>query len=99
MRYLTYDMCYSNETCAYYKHVRFINFEKFGERNPIYVNFVRHPVDRIISWFYYVRSTPYIINITDPLPIGMFKTSLDDCLHNNSILGYTCDVSVCFTFK
>ena len=45
---------------AYYKHMYFINFEDFGRPNPIYVNLVRDPIDRIISWYYYIRSAAYV---------------------------------------
>ena len=29
---------------SYVKHINFINFEEFGLTNPIYINFVRHPI-------------------------------------------------------
>ena len=29
---------------SYVKHINFINFEEFGRTNPIYINFVRHPI-------------------------------------------------------
>ena len=29
---------------GYVKHINFINFEEFGRTNPIYINFVRHPI-------------------------------------------------------
>ena len=37
------------------KHMCFLNFEQFSQINPIYINFVRNPVERIISWYYYER--------------------------------------------
>lgn len=45
---------------AYYKHMHFINFEDYGRINPIYVNLVRDPVERVISWYYYIRSAAYM---------------------------------------
>ncbi len=34
------------------KHHNFFDFSEFGyEPSPVYMNFVRHPVERIISWY------------------------------------------------
>ena len=44
---------------SYVKHMNFLNFEEFNKTNPIYVNIVRHPVERVISWYYYVRQNWY----------------------------------------
>lgn len=41
---------------AFSPHMCFVNFTKFNRPRPIYVNLVRDPVERIPSWFYYVRS-------------------------------------------
>jgi dermatan/chondrotin sulfate uronyl 2-O-sulfotransferase UST len=41
---------------AYSKHLCYTNFSKYNLPKPIYVNLVRDPVERIISWFYYERS-------------------------------------------
>jgi len=41
---------------SYSKHISFIDFRSHGfDFQPIYVNFVREPVQRIISWYYYIR--------------------------------------------
>ncbi|XP_067647739.1 heparan sulfate 2-O-sulfotransferase pipe isoform X3 [Eurosta solidaginis] len=40
-------------------YVNYLNFTKYGEQRPIYVNMVRDPVERVISWYYYIRS-PWI---------------------------------------
>ncbi|XP_077498248.1 heparan sulfate 2-O-sulfotransferase pipe [Amblyomma americanum] len=42
--------------CSYDRHVYFLDFEKFGQANPAYVNIIRDPVDRIASSFYYSRA-------------------------------------------
>ena len=44
---------------SYVKHLNFLNFEEFDRKNPIYINMVRHPVERIISWYYYIRQNWY----------------------------------------
>jgi len=46
---------------VYIKHVCFSNFTKFGLPMPIYVNMVRDPVERVISWYYYVRAPWYFV--------------------------------------
>jgi len=46
---------------VYVKHVCFSNFSKHGLPMPIYVNMVRDPVERVISWYYYVRAPWYFV--------------------------------------
>ena len=45
---------------SYVKHLNFLNFEEFNITNPIWVNMVRHPVERVVSWFYYTRQAWYL---------------------------------------
>ncbi|XP_011183221.2 heparan sulfate 2-O-sulfotransferase pipe isoform X2 [Zeugodacus cucurbitae] len=44
---------------VFVSHVNYLDFPKYGESRPIYVNMVRDPVERVISWYYYIRS-PWI---------------------------------------
>ncbi|GBP19034.1 Heparan sulfate 2-O-sulfotransferase pipe [Eumeta japonica] len=46
---------------AYIKHVCYTNFTRYGYPTPIYVNVVRDPVERVISWYYYVRAPWYYV--------------------------------------
>ena len=46
-------MCSGDLTC--YVPVR------YGYPEPIYVNIVRDPVERVISWYYYVRAPWYFV--------------------------------------
>ncbi|XP_004931534.1 heparan sulfate 2-O-sulfotransferase pipe [Bombyx mori] len=46
---------------SYIKHVCYTNFTRFGFPSPIYVNVVRDPVERVISWYYYVRAPWYYV--------------------------------------
>ena len=48
---------------SYVKHLNFLNFEEFDKKNPIYINMVRHPVERVISWYYYIRQNWYQIRV------------------------------------
>lgn len=42
---------------VYIEHVNHINFSRFDMPKPIYINLVRDPVERVISWFFYVRGS------------------------------------------
>ncbi|XP_049873959.1 heparan sulfate 2-O-sulfotransferase pipe [Pectinophora gossypiella] len=46
---------------SYAKHVCYTNFTKFGYPSPIFINVVRDPVERVISWYYYVRAPWYYV--------------------------------------
>ena len=43
--------CSNRGGCSYVKHMRFINYNTFGLTNPVYVGTVRHPVERLQSWW------------------------------------------------
>ena len=75
---------------SYVKHLNFLNFEEFNLTNPIYVNMVRHPLERVISWFYYKRQNWYLLDHNTQtnktnlqkgamLPT-MYKYTYDECV-------------------
>ena len=49
---------------SYVKHINFIDFTEFNMTQPIYINFVRDPVSRVISWYYYIRAPWRIISVS-----------------------------------
>ncbi|KDR19341.1 heparan sulfate 2-O-sulfotransferase pipe isoform X2 [Zootermopsis nevadensis] len=53
---------------VYVKHVCFTNFTQYGLPEPIYVNLVRDPVERVISWYYYVRAPWYYVERKQAFP-------------------------------
>ena len=49
------------DACLVYdRHLYFINFENLGFEQPTYINLVRHPVEREISNFHYLRSEKHM---------------------------------------
>lgn len=45
------------DASVYISHVNWIDFDDFDLPKPIYVNMVRDPVERVISWYYYIRGS------------------------------------------
>ncbi|XP_036336970.1 heparan sulfate 2-O-sulfotransferase pipe-like, partial [Rhagoletis pomonella] len=43
------------DRAVFASHVNYLDFKKYGKPRPIYVNLVRDPIERVISWHYYIR--------------------------------------------
>ncbi|XP_033149322.1 heparan sulfate 2-O-sulfotransferase pipe-like [Drosophila busckii] len=59
-RWLQAELLNCSGANSYSKHVAFVNFAQHGQPWPIYINLVRDPVERLISWFYYTRAPWYL---------------------------------------
>ncbi|EDV97964.1 GH14412 [Drosophila grimshawi] len=73
---------------VYVEHTSWIDFNAFNLPKPIFINLVRDPVERMISWYYYVRNSYrnaiyYRKNPKAPLkPTAWFKKSFNDCVRS-----------------
>ncbi len=75
----TSGRCYEHfETefkCAKFATQNFLSFEEFEQPSPVYMNFVRDPVERLISWYYYVRA-PWYHLVEDKSRFYMSETGI-----------------------
>jgi len=39
----------------YHGHVSYLDFAKFGSHSPLYINIIRQPLDRLVSYYYFLR--------------------------------------------
>lgn len=81
---LAKDILRLDDYTVYSMHMNFINFTEFKLTRPIYINLVRDPIDRIISWFYY-RRTPWVAahmfkKSKKFYPLPWYKKSFEDCV-------------------
>ncbi|TMW42272.1 hypothetical protein DOY81_012648, partial [Sarcophaga bullata] len=75
------------------QHIAYINFTRFHMPKPIYINLVRDPVERIISWHYYVRAEWYYkdmqLKLGDKAPKmpakEFMEMDLDTCVQTKDI--------------
>lgn len=44
------------EASSYVEHKNWINFTKLNFPRPIYLNLIRHPIQKVLSAYYYLRS-------------------------------------------
>lgn len=66
---------------VYSQHIAYINFTRFQMPRPIYINLVRDPIERIISWHYYVRARWYYNDMKAKLGEDAIKMPSDEFLN------------------
>uniref|UniRef100_A0A1I8NRQ0 Sulfotransferase domain-containing protein n=1 Tax=Stomoxys calcitrans TaxID=35570 RepID=A0A1I8NRQ0_STOCA len=77
-----------NEPSVYISHVNWIDFDDFDLPKPIYVNMVRDPVERVVSWYYYIRGSYRNAVAFNKFPNRKvqseewFKKNFNDCVRN-----------------
>lgn len=78
-----------DEPYAYSMHVNYIDFRQYDLPQPIYINMIRDPVERVISWFYYKRApwtAAQMYKLTKKfLKPQWYKKSFEDCVLNGEI--------------
>ncbi|XP_012157989.2 heparan sulfate 2-O-sulfotransferase pipe [Ceratitis capitata] len=76
------------EGSVYIEHVNWIDFEAFDLPKPIYINLVRDPVERVISWYFYSRGAyknaiEYRKNPDKPIKSAeWYKKDFNECVRS-----------------
>ncbi|KAK7068844.1 hypothetical protein SK128_003061 [Halocaridina rubra] len=62
---------------SYDKHFYFFDLKRFPENEVAWINMVRDPIDRFISYFYYKRLK--LLKSEIPMAYSYYELQLDDC--------------------
>ena len=74
------------EAVVHVEHINWINFTQFEAPKPIYINLFRHPIDKVVSGYYYQRHPAiysYYVRHNPKQKLhdrAWFDTSFDDCV-------------------
>nr|XP_039251286.1 uronyl 2-sulfotransferase-like [Styela clava] len=70
----------------YNRHLNFIDFRKYGYKQPIYINLIRDPLSRFVSHYNYMKYGDEVVE--RKMPEGL-KENINDCVMLNH---YICRV-------
>lgn len=82
------SIVHSSEPGIVIRHIHFIDFTRFGLETPYYINIVRDPFNRILSWYYYKQ---YYLEDHPPKRLNMHpmhrytSLTLDECVEQNDV--------------
>ncbi|XP_035681325.1 uronyl 2-sulfotransferase-like [Branchiostoma floridae] len=73
----------------YEKQIFYVDFRRFGFQQPLYINLVRDPLERRVSWYYYIRFGRVVHR---PIPRNFSQQEMaqtfDECVLSNA---WECD--------
>ena len=61
------------------RHLHFIDFTKYNRVNPLYINIVRKPIDRFLSYYYFIRQADFIYKMETPRR----NMTFEECVYSN----------------
>ncbi|KAI0213371.1 Uronyl 2-sulfotransferase [Lamellibrachia satsuma] len=68
------------EPAFYDRHVHFVDFTRFNMEMPVYINIIRDPFERLVSWYHFRRFQSTAVS---PLPDADHYRSFDECVLGN----------------
>ena len=70
------------EPWVFSRNLHFVNFTDYGRKNPVYVNFIRKPIDRFLSAYDSQRLES--AHATESMNASRRQMSLSECVYSNA---------------